>query len=201
MNGSKRIGKIAYTCHILHGVDTGFPAEVQEYCYLGYGTLYGIGLVIGDDCVIRSHSVIYGGSVIGDNFTTGHFVLIRQNCTIGDNVSIGSYTELSHDVIIGHRVRIHSHCFIPEGTHIMDDAWIGPRVCFTNDKYPGKSIPSSEKELQPVIVEHDAVIGANATILPGVTIGHHSLVGAGAVVTKDVKPFDTVVGNPARSIE
>lgn len=158
-------------------------------------------MIIGNGANLRVPHIIYGeGTTIGKNFATGHYVLIREHCTIGDDVSVGSFTELSHDVIIGNGVRIHSHCFIPEHTHIMDRAWIGPRVCFTNDKCPG--VPNVyEKELHPVVVEHDAVVGANATILPGVRIGHHSLVGAGAVVTKDVKPFATVVGNPARSIE
>lgn len=156
---------------------------------------------VGENATIRSPSVIYPDSIIGDNFTTGHFVLIREHCTIGNNVSIGSYTELSHDVIIGDNVRIHSRCFIPEGTHIEHDAWVGPCVCFTNDKYPGSVLhPDVPKQRNAPIVEYHATIGANVTVLPGVRIGHYSLVGAGAVVTKDVPPYATVVGNPARVI-
>lgn len=161
-------------------------------------TQAGIATSVGDGANIREPTVIYPDSVIGKNFTTGHFVLIREHCTIGDNVSIGSFTELSHDVVIGHNVRIHSHCFIPEGTFIMDNAWIGPGVRITNDKYPGPS--STEKHRVGVTVEHDAVIGANATLLPGIVIGHHALVGAGAVVTKSVKPYTIVVGNPAKKL-
>ncbi len=146
--------------------------------------------------LIRSGTVIYDKCRIGDHFVTGHYVLIREQCVIGDNVSIGSYTELSHHVTIGDNVRIHSMCFIPEGTVIGNGAWIGPKVCFTNDKFPGPS--STEKHRQGVVVEHDAVIGANVTILPGVCIGHHAFIGAGSVVTKNVPSGVIVAGNPAR---
>jgi acetyltransferase-like isoleucine patch superfamily enzyme len=147
--------------------------------------------------LVRAPTVIYNGCQIGDNFTTGHFVLIRENCCIGDNVSIGTHTEIGPGVVIGNSVRIHSNCFIPELTMIEDGAWIGPCVCICNDRYPGSRF---KKEREGVTIKELAVIGANATILPGVTIGSYAFVGAGAVVTRNVPDEAMVVGNPAREI-
>lgn len=147
---------------------------------------------------IRSHSIIYDGNEIGENFTTGHAVLVRDNNKIGNNVSIGSHTVVEHHVTIGSNVRIHSQAFIPEYTVIEDCVWIGPRVCITNAKYPNNS--NTKNKLMGVTIREGAVIGANATILPGVEIGRNALVGAGSVVAKDVPEEAVVVGNPARII-
>lgn len=152
--------------------------------------------VIGTNSNIRSGSVIYRGSSIGRNFTTGHSVLLRENCMVGDNVSIGSHSICEHSVRIGNNVRIHSGVFIPEYTVIEGGAWIGPRVVFTNSKYPNQE--DSKHNLKGVTVKLRAIIGANATILPGLIIGENSIVGAGSVVTKDVPPGAIVYGNPAR---
>ena len=151
---------------------------------------------IGPKFTIRSGSVIYRGSSIGSNFNTGHSILLRENCVVGDNVSIGSHTVCEHSIRIGDNVRIHSSVFIPEHTIIENRAWIGPRVVFTNSKYPNQE--DSKQNLSAVIVKIGAIVGANCTILPGVTIGEYSMVGAGSVVTKDVLPGVTVFGNPAR---
>lgn len=150
---------------------------------------------IGPSDCIRSGSVIYRGSLIGSSFTTGHGVLIRELCKIGDDVSIGSHSICEHSVTIGNGVRIHSGVFIPEHTVIEDFVWVGPRVVFTNSKYPNKL--DSKQKLQGALIENGAVIGANCTILPGVIIGSNSLIGAGSVVTKNVPSGAIVYGNPA----
>ncbi len=152
----------------------------------------------GSDAWVRSHSVIYAGNTIGDNFRTGHHVLIRESNTIGNNVSVGSGSIIEHHTKIGNNVRIHSRAFIPEYSTLEDDCWIGPHVVLTNAKYP-RSI-DVKNNLEGPYIEQGAKIGANATILPGVRIGRMALVGAGAVVTKDVPPGSVVVGNPARVI-
>lgn len=154
--------------------------------------------VIGDNALIRSHSVIYAGNTIGKNFQTGHHCLVREENTIGDDVSIGSSSVVEHHVRIGNGVRIHTQAFIPEESILEDGCWIGPNAVITNAAYPLS--PNVKKELKGAIVKKKAKIGANTTLLPGVTIGENALVGAGAVVTKDVPPGKVVAGNPARII-
>ena len=114
--------------------------------------------------------------------------VIGQNCIIHSHVWIGS------GVIIGDNVKIQAFAFIPTGVTIKDNVFIGPRVTFTNDKYP----PSQGKGWSETFIGKGAVIGANATILPGLTIGEGSKIGAGSVVTKSVPAGVTVCGNPAK---
>lgn len=154
---------------------------------------------IGNNVIIRSHTVIYLGNVIGNNFQTGHGVLIRECSTIGDNVSIGSGSVVEHHVKIGNNVRLHSNVFVPEFSILEDECWLGPHVVLTNAMYPRSK--KAKENLTGPIIKRAAKISANATILPGVVIGENALVGAGAVVTKDVPPYSIVVGNPASVIK
>jgi len=153
-------------------------------------------ITVGTHALIRSHSVIYNGNRIGDNFQTGHGVLIRESNIIGNLVSIGTHSVIEHHVRIGNGVRVHSNVFIPEYTVIEDGAWIGPNVVLTNALYPAN--PTTKMKLQGVHILQNAKVGANATILPGITIGRDALVGAGSVVTHDVPDGKVVSGNPAR---
>lgn len=152
--------------------------------------------LIGDHCVIRSHTVIYSGNVIGERFQTGNKANIRERNVIGDDVSIGTLSVVEHHVKIGNGVRIHSQVFIPEYCIIEDGAWLGPNVVLTNARYP--NTPDTKTNLKGVHVKKGARIGANSTILPGITIGEHSLIGAGSLVSKDTEPYGIYVGNPAR---
>ncbi len=154
--------------------------------------------VIGAGAVIRSHTVIYAGNTIGRNFQTGHHVLVREENLIGDNVSIGTSSVVEHHVRLGNNVRIHTQAFVPEMSVLEDGAWIGPNAVITNAAYPLS--PNVKNELKGAIVKKNAKIGANTTLLPGVTIGENALVGAGAVVTKDVPANKVVAGNPAKVI-
>ena len=122
----------------------------------------------------------------------GPFINVWGNPKIADDVRVGAYTEIGDDVEIESGVIIGAYVFIPPKVRIRARAWIGPRVTFLNDKYP----PSPT--LLETIVEEDVVIGAGAVILPGITLGRGCRVGAVAVVTKNVMPCATVVGNPAR---
>jgi acetyltransferase-like isoleucine patch superfamily enzyme len=155
--------------------------------------------VIGSGAAIGSHSVIYAGNAIGRNFRTGHRVLVREDNDIGDDVSIGSGCNVEHHVRIGRGVRLHSNVFVPEFSVLEDGCWLGPNVVLTNARYPAS--PSAKAELVGPHIERGAKIGANVTLLPGVRIGAHALIGAGAVVTGDVAPGTVVVGNPARVIK
>ena len=154
---------------------------------------------IGPDSIIRSHTVIYAGNVIGAHFQTGHGVMVRELNEIGDNVSIGTHSIVEHHVRMGHGVRIHSNAFIPEYSILEDDAWVGPNVVFTNAMYPQS--PGAKASLKGPHIKTGAKIGANSTILPGVTIGRDALVGAGSVVVRDVPDGKVVVGNPARIVK
>jgi acetyltransferase-like isoleucine patch superfamily enzyme len=150
---------------------------------------------IGPGAVIRSHTVIYAGNRIGARFHAGHGVLIRELNEIGDDVSIGSHSIVEHHVRIANGVRIHSAAFIPEHSVLEADCWIGPHAVLTNARYPASA--GAKKTLQGPRVMAAAKIGANATLMPGVTVGPHALVGAGAVVVRDVPAGKVVVGNPA----
>lgn len=125
-------------------------------------------------------------------------------CEIGDNSVIGAFVEIRRKVKIGKKVKIQAFSFIPENVSIEDEVFIGPHVVFTNDPYPRSTNEDStlkttdDWESIPTIVKRRASIGANATVLCGITIGEGAIVGAGSVVTKDVPPWTIVVGNPAR---
>ncbi|MFH1182159.1 MAG: acyltransferase [Candidatus Woesearchaeota archaeon] len=125
-------------------------------------------------------------------------------CEIGDNTKIGSFVEIREGVKIGKRCKIQAFAFIPEGIIIEDEVFIGPHVCFVNDRYPrstnkdGSMKGSGDWKVEQTIVKKRAGIGANSTILCGVTIGENAIVGAGSVVTKDVPANSIVAGNPAR---
>ena len=154
----------------------------------------GSGAMIGSWCVIRSHAVIYERVYIGNRVRTGHHVLIREDSRVGDNTLIGSGTIVDGRVVIGSGVSIQSGVYIPSMVVIKDNVFIGPRVVFTNDKYP----PS--RRLVETIVEEGAVIGANSTIIAGVRIGKRAVVAAGSIVTRDVPDDMVVMGIPARVV-
>ena len=122
---------------------------------------------------------------------------IYDNVKIGQYCNIGTLVEIRDNVIIGNNCKIQAFTFIPEGVRIGNNVFIGPHVCFTNDKYPSAF---HYGEFMETFVEDNVSIGAGAVILCGVTIGHDAIVGAGAVVTQNVEPFSTVAGNPAKEI-
>jgi len=142
--------------------------------------------------------------VLGRNVTFYGFVNLYE-CAIGDDTRIGAFVEIQKRVRIGKRCKISSHTFICEGVNIGDDVFIGHGVMFTNDRYPRASLAgkpiTDEWQLEETFVEEGASIGSNATILCGLRIGRGAMVGAGAVVTRDVPAHATVVGNPARVIK
>lgn len=126
--------------------------------------------------------------------TVIHDQVNLYKCKIGRDCKIDAYVYIEEKVVIGDNCKIRPFVFIPTGVSIEDNVFIGPGVTFTNDKYPKAS---GEWKLMPIKVKKGASIGAAAVILPGVTIGENAVVGAGAVVNKDVPDNAIVVGNPA----
>jgi acetyltransferase-like isoleucine patch superfamily enzyme len=142
---------------------------------------------------------------LGENVKLSKFINL-YGCTIGDHSKIGTFVEVQKNSIIGRHCKIQSHTFICEGVTIEDEVFIGHGVTFVNDKYPratnGDGALQSEQDwtVAPTIVKKGASVGSGATILCNVTIGEHSIVGSGSVVTRDVPDWTIVAGNPARII-
>jgi len=140
---------------------------------------------------------------LGKNVKIFSFVNL-YGCEIGDNTKIGTFVEVQKKAFIGRNCKISSHTFICEGVHIEDNVFVGHNVTFINDLYPraatseGKLQTDEDWEVVPTFVKKGASIGSSATILAGVSIGEKAIIGAGAVVTKDVPPYSVVAGNPAR---
>lgn len=143
---------------------------------------------------------------IGKNVKIYDFVN-AYGCKIGNGTQIGAFVEIQKGVVIGKNCKISSHSFICSGVTIGDNVYIGHNVTFINDKFPratnknGKKLRDGEWKMEKTIVEDGASIGSSATILCGIKIGKNSMVGAGAVVTKNVKANTIVVGNPAKVLK
>jgi acetyltransferase-like isoleucine patch superfamily enzyme len=147
---------------------------------------------------------------LGANVVIFHPDLVNlYGCTIGDDCKIATFVEIQRGVTLGRAVKVEAFAFIPTGVIIEDGVFVGPHVCFTNDRYPaavdaeGQLLGtggSGDWEVVATVVEAGASIGANATIICGVRIGAGALIGAGSVVTRDVPPNTLVVGNPARVV-
>ena len=142
-------------------------------------------------------AIIDEGCKIGKGTKIWHFSHIMPNCTIGEQCNVGQNVVISPDVILGRNVKVQNNVSIYTGVICEDDVFLGPSMVFTNVINPRSAIVR-KSEYKTTIVKKGASIGANATIVCGITIGEYALIGAGAVVTKDVKPFALLVGNPAR---
>jgi acetyltransferase-like isoleucine patch superfamily enzyme len=147
--------------------------------------------------IFKHPSAIVESEAIGEGTRIWHFVHVREKVKIGKNCTIGKSVYIDTEVEIGDNVKIENFVSLYRGVKVEDDVFIGPAVTFTNDLYP-RSLIWDESRLGYTKVQRGASIGANATIICGVTIGEYALVGAGSVVTKDVPPFGLVYGNPAR---
>ncbi|MGN0730484.1 MAG: acyltransferase [Treponema sp.] len=136
--------------------------------------------------------------VIGENTNIWQFCVVLPQAKIGENCNICANVLIENDVVIGNNVTIKSGVQLWDGVTVEDDVFIGPNVTFTNDLFPRSKV--YPKEFARTVVKKGASIGANATILCGITIGENAMIGAGSVVTKDVPGGELWVGNPARFI-
>jgi len=135
---------------------------------------------------------------IGEGTRVWQYVVVLPGAVIGRDCNICSHCFIENKVVVGDRVTVKCGVQLWDGVTLEDDVFVGPNVTFTNDLEPRSR--NAAAKLLPTLVKKGASIGANATILPGITIGEGAMVGAGSVVTKDVPPGVTVVGNPARII-
>jgi len=144
-------------------------------------------------------AIIDQGCQIGEGTKIWHFSHIMPNCTIGKNCNIGQNVVVSPDVVLGDKVKVQNNVSIYTGVTCEDDVFLGPSMVFTNITNPRSAIIRKD-QYEKTLVKKGASIGANATIVCGNTIGEYSFIGAGTVVTKDVKPYALVVGNPGKQI-
>lgn len=136
---------------------------------------------------------------IGAGTTIWQFVVILPGARIGNDCTVCAQVFIENEVVVGDKVTVKCGVQLWDGVTLEDEVFVGPNVTFTNDPFPRSKIHPAQ--YARTVVKRGASIGANATILPGITIGERALVGAGSVVTKDVPPDTVVVGNPARPLK
>jgi len=144
-------------------------------------------------------AIIDDGAQIGHDTRIWHWVHVCGGARIGSGCSLGQNVFVGNDVLIGNNVKIQNNVSVYEGVTLEDDVFCGPSMVFTNVLTPRCAFPrNTAEDFAPTVVKRGASIGANATIVCGHTIGQHALIGAGAVVTRDVPAYAVVFGNPAR---
>ncbi|MDA3820559.1 MAG: acyltransferase [Candidatus Delongbacteria bacterium] len=144
-------------------------------------------------------AVVDDGCIIGEGTKIWHFSHIMKKAVLGKNCNLGQNVLVSTDVVLGNNVKVQNNVSIYTGVTCEDDVFLGPSMVFTNVSNP-RSAVNRRGEYEKTVVRKGATIGANATIVCGHDIGEFAFIGAGAVVTKEVKPYALVVGNPARHI-
>lgn len=149
------------------------------------------------DYFAHGTAVIDDGCKIGKGTKIWHFSHLMSGCEIGENCNIGQNVVVSPGVTLGKNVKVQNNVSIYTGVICDDDVFLGPSMVFTNIINPRSEIIRKDS-YQTTVVEKGASIGANSTIICGIIIGRYAFIGAGAVVTKDVRPYSLVVGNPAR---
>lgn len=149
--------------------------------------------VLGGEGTVRAGTIIYDDVSAESGLITGHHALIRELTTIGRNVLVGTQAVIDGRSELGDEVRLQTGAYVPTNSTLHERVFMGPNATLLNDDYPLRQ----ETEIVGPTLKRDVTVGANATILPGVTVGEQSFVAAGAVVTQDVPPDSLAVGVPA----
>ena len=149
---------------------------------------------IGSDSILQSGATIYPDVVAGDRLQTGHHSVVREATTVGHDCRVGSQVIIGGRTDVGHRVHIDDGVYLPAETTVGDGVFIGPRAVLTTNQYPARE----GGERGGPTLQDGVAVGANATIRSDVTVGEHSVIAAGAVVTEDVPPSTLAVGVPAK---
>lgn len=205
-----RLAKIGKNVTISNGVIIYDNVEIGENCFIGPYCVIGEPVasyyknkkehvfkktIIGPNSIIRSFTTIYEDVIIGEHFQTGHHAIIREKTTIGIHSSFGCNSETPGRSTIGNYVRIHSKVMLSENNVIEDYVWIFPFVVLTNVKHPPIG------EFQKTTIKEFAQIFSHAVVLPGITIGRNAIIGAGALVTKNVDDERLIVGSPGKDLK
>lgn len=151
-----------------------------------------------EDVIIHPTASVDPRADIGAGSRIWINVQIRENAKIGLGCILSKDVYIDHAVTIGDRCKVQNSVSVYNGVTIGDDVFVGPNACFTNDKVPRAN--NADWSVTPTVVKSGASIGANATIVCGITIGEYAMVAAGSVVSKDVAPYSLVMGNPARHV-
>ncbi len=149
--------------------------------------------------MIHESAIIDAGAKIGEGTKIWHFCHVMSTAEIGENCVLGQNVFVGNKAVLGNNVKVQNNVSIYEGVVCEDDVFLGPSMVFTNVINPRSSVNRKE-EFKKTLVKRGVSIGANATIVCGATLGEYCFIGAGAVVTKDVKPYALMVGVPARQI-
>jgi len=150
------------------------------------------------DIFVHPSATVASSAKLGAGTKVWINVQIRENASIGENCIVSKDVYIDHAVVIGDRCKIQNSVSIYHGVSIGNDVFVGPNSCFTNDRIPRAF--NTDWKVTPTMIQDGASIGANATIICGITIGEFSMIAAGSVVTHDVEPFTLVMGNPARPV-
>ena len=194
---------------VLHGgTQLGTAVRVEEHALIGcpeYGyavrNIYpgaGEPTIVGDDVVLRAGVIIYAGVTIGAGTTVGHHTLLRSHVTVGTGSQLGHHLTIERECRIGDRVRMSPGTHLTAATAVAAGVFLGAGIRTINDKHLVWRDPDCQTELAPPRFCEGCKVGSGSTILADVTIGAHSMVGAGSVVTHDIPPHSTAYGVPAR---
>jgi UDP-2-acetamido-3-amino-2,3-dideoxy-glucuronate N-acetyltransferase len=152
------------------------------------------------DYFVHESSYVDEGVTIGKGTRVWHFCHLQKGARLGENCSLGQNVNISNNVRVGNGVKIQNNVSLYEGVELEDYVFCGPSMVFTNDLTPRSKYPKGRKKYQKTLVKYGATIGANATILCGITIGRWAMIASGAVVTKNIPDYALVAGVPAKQM-